>query len=139
MVRTLEEIASSRDSFLSVLDSTAKQIEAVATAGREVRRVQAEALTKIKGGLRAVYRTLELPGANPLKDAHAALDATVRSNVHRTRPGRLIAKVVIVSFFMGCFLFGRFLLPFFVETRTRTLCCAKSLLEDQREPFAFPG
>jgi hypothetical protein len=29
------------------------------------------------GGLRAVYRTLELPGANPLKDAHAVLDAAV--------------------------------------------------------------
>jgi hypothetical protein len=27
--------------------------------------------------LRALYRTLELPGANPLKDAHAALDAAV--------------------------------------------------------------
>ena len=49
----------------------------MAAAGREVRRVRAEALTKIKGGLRAVYRTLELPGANPLKDAHAALDAAV--------------------------------------------------------------
>ena len=36
-----------------------------------------EALAKIKGGLRAVYRTLELPGKNPLKDAHAALDAAV--------------------------------------------------------------
>ncbi|MCH8043442.1 MAG: hypothetical protein IID44_06950 [Planctomycetes bacterium] len=35
------------------------------------------ALEKIKGGLRAVYRTLELPGKNPLKDAHAALDAAV--------------------------------------------------------------
>ena len=35
------------------------------------------ALGKIKGGLRALYRTLELPGANPLKDAHAALDAAV--------------------------------------------------------------
>jgi hypothetical protein len=32
---------------------------------------------KIKGGLRAVYHTLELPGQNPLKDAHAALDAAV--------------------------------------------------------------
>lgn len=29
------------------------------------------------GGLRAVYRTLELPGRHPLKDAHAALDAAV--------------------------------------------------------------
>ena len=34
-------------------------------------------LAAIKGGLRALYRTLELPGANPLKDAHAALDAVV--------------------------------------------------------------
>ena len=39
--------------------------------------MRAEALAKITGGLRAVYRTLELPGANPLKDAHAALDAAV--------------------------------------------------------------
>ena len=35
------------------------QIESVAEAGREVRRVRGEALEKIKGGLRAVYRTLE--------------------------------------------------------------------------------
>lgn len=56
---------------------TRAQIDAVAAAGREARRVRAEALTKVKGGLRAVYRTLELPGRNPLKDAHAALDAAV--------------------------------------------------------------
>ncbi|MCH7527759.1 MAG: hypothetical protein IID39_10010 [Planctomycetes bacterium] len=56
---------------------TKKQIDAVAEAGRAVRRIRADALTKIKGGLRAVYRTLELPGRNPLKDAHAALDAAV--------------------------------------------------------------
>jgi hypothetical protein len=31
----------------------------------------------MKGCLRPLYRTLELPGANPLKDAHAALDAVV--------------------------------------------------------------
>lgn len=37
----------------------------------------ARMLTNTKGGLRAVYRTLELPGKNPLKDAHAALDASV--------------------------------------------------------------
>ena len=57
-------------------DAVAK-IEAVAAAGREVRRIRAEALPRMKGGLRALYRTLELPGANPLKDAHAALDAAV--------------------------------------------------------------
>ena len=42
-----------------------------------VRRVRTEALGNMKGGLRTLYRTLELPGANPLKDAHAALDAAV--------------------------------------------------------------
>ena len=52
-------------------------MSAVAAAGREVRCIRAEALPQLKGGLRALYRTLELPGANPLKDAHAALDAAV--------------------------------------------------------------
>jgi hypothetical protein len=36
-----------------------------------------EALKAVDGGLRAVYRTLELPGKHPLKDAHADLDAAV--------------------------------------------------------------
>jgi hypothetical protein len=56
---------------------TAKQVQAVAEAGREVRRIRTGALAEMKGGLRALYRTLELPGANLLKDAHAALDAAV--------------------------------------------------------------
>ena len=54
-----------------------EEIDAVAEAGREVRRIRNDALGKMKGGLRAVYRTLELPGKNPLKAAHAALDAAV--------------------------------------------------------------
>jgi hypothetical protein len=45
--------------------------------GREVRHVRSEALKVIDGGLRAVYRTLELPGKHPLKDAHTALDTAV--------------------------------------------------------------
>lgn len=65
------------DTFPWPQSPTVAQIDSVAEAGREVRRVRDDALTKIKGGLRAVYRTLELPGKNPLKDAHTALDATV--------------------------------------------------------------
>jgi hypothetical protein len=57
--------------------AASRQPVGVATAGREVRKIRADALTKIKGGLRAVYRTLEVPGQNPLKDAHAELDAAV--------------------------------------------------------------
>ena len=65
------------DTFPWPQTATVKQIDAVAAAARELRRVRAEALLKLKGGLRALYRTLELPGANPLKDAHAALDTAV--------------------------------------------------------------
>ena len=65
------------DTFPWPQKPTAKQIDAVAAAGREVRRVRTEALANVKGGLRAVYRTLDLPGKNPLKDAHAALDSAV--------------------------------------------------------------
>jgi SAM-dependent methyltransferase len=54
-----------------------KEIDDVAAAGREIRRLREKALANIKGGLRAVYRTLELPGKNPLKDAHAVLDEVV--------------------------------------------------------------
>jgi SAM-dependent methyltransferase len=56
---------------------TKKRIRAVAEAGLEVRQARKDALQKTDGGLRAVYRMLELPGDNPLKDAHAALDAAV--------------------------------------------------------------
>jgi hypothetical protein len=56
---------------------TIGKIAVVAAAALELRRVRAEALPKLKGGLRALYRTLELPGANPLKDAHATLDTAV--------------------------------------------------------------
>jgi len=65
------------DTFPWPQSPTAKQVKAVAQAGREVRRVRDGALKKIRGGLRAVYRTLELPGKSALKDAHAALDAAV--------------------------------------------------------------
>jgi hypothetical protein len=55
----------------------AKAVRAVADAGRKVRLIRADAVAANKGGLRALYRGLELPGANPLKDAHAALDEAV--------------------------------------------------------------
>ena len=65
------------DTFPWPQSPSVAQIDAVAAAGRKVRQIRDESLTKIKGGLRALYRTLELPGKNPLKDAHAALDAAV--------------------------------------------------------------
>lgn len=57
---------------------TRRQIEAVATAAKEVRNIRAHALGVAGGGLRELYRTLELPGKHPLRSAHEALDDAVR-------------------------------------------------------------
>jgi SAM-dependent methyltransferase len=74
-----------------------RDVEAVAEAGRAVRRVRGEALAKIKGGLRAVYRTLELPGKNPLKDAHAALDAAVLAAYGFSAKKDLLAQLLALN------------------------------------------
>ncbi len=85
------------DTFPWPQAATVKQIDAVAAAGREVRRVRAEALRHLKGGLRALYRTLELPGANPLKDAHATLDAAVLSAYGFSAKKDLLAQLLALN------------------------------------------
>ena len=62
-----------------------------------MRRIRAEALPKLKGGLRALYRTLELPGANPLKDAHAALDAAVLAAYAFSPKADLLAQLLALN------------------------------------------
>lgn len=56
---------------------TPKHVDDVVRTAREVRRIRDKALPSIQGGLRGLYRTLDLPGKNPLRDAHAELDAAV--------------------------------------------------------------
>ena len=65
------------DTFPWPQSPTAKHVKAVAAAAVHLRKVRADALKQIPGGLRALYRTLELPGRSPLKDAHADLDSAV--------------------------------------------------------------
>lgn len=65
------------DTFPWPQSPTDAQVIAVAKAATQVRAIRSSALKHLKGGLRALYRTLELPGKNPLKDAHADLDAAV--------------------------------------------------------------
>ena len=85
------------DTFPWPQTATVKQIDAVAAAAREVRAVRAEALRNLKGGLRALYRTLELPGANPLKDAHAALDAAVLAAYGFSAKKDLLAQLLALN------------------------------------------
>lgn len=65
------------DTFPWPQSPTAKDVNAVVEAARHLRTVRQSALVRIKGGLRALYRTMELPGQNPLTDAQAALDHAV--------------------------------------------------------------
>lgn len=51
------------------------QVNAIAECGRKIRKIRST--VQGKGGLRGLYYTLELPGKNPLKDAHADLDVAV--------------------------------------------------------------
>ena len=85
------------DTFPWPQSPTGGQVAAVAAAGRLVRKVRAEALEHISGGLRALYRTLELPGQNPLKDAHAALDAGVRDAFGFDAGGDVLAQLLALN------------------------------------------
>ena len=51
----------------------------------------------MKGGLRALYRILELPGANPLKDAHAALDGAVLAAYGFSAKKDLLAQLLVLN------------------------------------------
>lgn len=65
------------DTFPWPQSPAAKDVNEVVAAARHLRDVRARALAGMKGGLRALYRTMDLPGQNPLRDAQNALDAAV--------------------------------------------------------------
>lgn len=66
------------DSFPWPQQPTLPSVKKVATAAVGLRAVRAELMAKHSKSLRDLYRSIELPGAHPLKDAHAKLDAAVR-------------------------------------------------------------
>ena len=85
------------DTFPWPQSRDAKAVNAVAAAGRKVRRIRAETLPQMKGGLRALYRTLEFPGANPRKAAHAALDAAVLAAYGFNAKADLLAQLLALN------------------------------------------
>jgi hypothetical protein len=58
---------------------TRSQIKAVAQAAVALRALRRETMRKLNYSLRDLYRTLDEPGDNPLRDAQARLDAAVRA------------------------------------------------------------
>lgn len=85
------------DTFPWPQSPTKAQVHAVAEAGRALRAVRAAALQTLNGGLRSLYRTLDLPGRNPLKDAHAALDAAVFAAYGFSAKKGLLAQLLALN------------------------------------------
>jgi hypothetical protein len=67
------------DTFAWPQAPTLKQINAVVVAARELRNLRHEIMQDNGWSLRELYKSLETPGENRLRDAHAALDAAVRA------------------------------------------------------------
>jgi SAM-dependent methyltransferase len=67
------------DTFPWPQNPTREQIRAVADAAVALRKLRRDTMDKLKYSLRQLYRTLEQLGDNPLRDAHARLDASVRA------------------------------------------------------------
>jgi hypothetical protein len=68
------------DTFPWPQSPTPAQVKAVAQAGRALHEYRRAAMVRNpRLTLRELYRSLELPGKNPLKDLHATLDAAVRA------------------------------------------------------------
>ncbi len=66
------------DTFPWPQNPSKKQIRAIADAAVALRQLRRDTMAKLNWSLRDLYRSLEQPGSNPLRDAHAALDAAVR-------------------------------------------------------------
>lgn len=54
-----------------------ESIRAIANASNTLRQLRNEWMRKLGASLRSLYRSLETPGSNPLRDAHEALDKAV--------------------------------------------------------------
>jgi hypothetical protein len=67
------------DSFPWPQAPTKKHARAIADAGIALRHLRTEIMKKHGWGLRDLYRKLDLPGENPVRDAQEKLDAAVRA------------------------------------------------------------
>lgn len=66
------------DTFVWPQNPTISQVKKVSEAAVELRTLRNKLLIDNKWGLKDLYRTIDLPGKNPLKDAHLKLDEAVR-------------------------------------------------------------
>lgn len=65
------------DSFVWPQDPALKDVRKVAQAAADLHQIRSKILDETKLGLRGLYRSLDLPGKNPLREAHEKLDRAV--------------------------------------------------------------
>jgi hypothetical protein len=85
------------DSFPWPQSPSAGSVKKVAAAAVALRETRAGLLKKHKMSLRDLYRSMELPGAHPLKDAHSKLDAAVREAYGMTPKQHVLAFLLALN------------------------------------------
>jgi len=71
-----------------------QQIKAVAEAAVALCALRRDTMQKLNCSLRQLYRTLEQPGDNPLRDAHTRLDVAVRAAYSMPEDGDPLALLL---------------------------------------------
>ncbi len=85
------------DSFPWPQTPTRPQIEAVAKEAVALGQLRREVMAKMNWSLRDLYRTLEEPGANPLRDAQARLDTAVRAAYAMPKDADILAFLLALN------------------------------------------
>ena len=89
--------ASVFDTFPWPQSPTRPQIEAVAKEAVALRQLRREVMAKMNWSLRDLYRTLEEPGSNPLREAQARLDTAVRTAYAMPKDADILAFLLALN------------------------------------------
>ena len=85
------------DSFPWPQSPTRPQMAAVALCACALRQLRREVMEKMDWSLRDLYRTLDEPGRNPLRDAQAELDAAVRAAYGMKSDADILAHLLALN------------------------------------------
>ena len=89
------------DSFPFPQSPTLSQVKKVALAAVKLRQLRQKIMIENQWSLRELYRTLELPGKNPLRTAHAELDTAVREAYGIKRQDDLLQFLLELNFMVA--------------------------------------
>lgn len=85
------------DTFPWPQTPTRAQIEAVAKETVALRKLRREVMAKMNWSLRDLYRTLDEPGSNPLRDAQTKLDNAVRAAYCMPKDADILAFLLALN------------------------------------------